>query len=152
MDWERFIKRYVWDDDRTPYLSPVARLTRRQADYEVYAYAIFVGVLLAVVGLASLLEPAPRPFALGIAAYAWTVVAAAIVLNVSKHVYAALYTGTAPVVAMAYGFAFGLHPNLAGVDHLVLLVFGLLWLAYAFRVLAITRAYPDMAEAPPGDG
>jgi hypothetical protein len=31
MDWESLFKRYVWSDVRTPYLVPVARLSRVQA-------------------------------------------------------------------------------------------------------------------------
>ena len=38
MNWESFVKRYIWDDDRTPYLVRISRITRRQADHEVYLY------------------------------------------------------------------------------------------------------------------
>lgn len=31
MDWEKHFKKYVWDDDKTPYFTPVLKLNRRQA-------------------------------------------------------------------------------------------------------------------------
>jgi hypothetical protein len=37
MNLEKYFKKYLWDDERTPYLVPVARMTRRQADYELHA-------------------------------------------------------------------------------------------------------------------
>ena len=46
VNWENLVKRYVWDDDRTPYLVPASRITRRQADYEIYAYTVFLGDLV----------------------------------------------------------------------------------------------------------
>jgi hypothetical protein len=38
LNWEKLFKRYIWDDDRTPYLVPASRMTRKQADYEIFAY------------------------------------------------------------------------------------------------------------------
>ncbi len=51
VNWEKLFKRYIWDDDRTPYFVPAARMTSKQADYEVFAYTIFLGSLLVIVGL-----------------------------------------------------------------------------------------------------
>ena len=60
VSWEKLIKRYIWDDDRTPYLVPASRMTRKQADHEIFAYTIFLGILLAIVCLAALPIPAGR--------------------------------------------------------------------------------------------
>ena len=40
---EKFLKRYVWDDEKTPYFTPSSKLNKRQAGYESLAYAIFAG-------------------------------------------------------------------------------------------------------------
>ena len=45
LNLEKYFKKYIWDDERTPYFVPASRMTRRQADYELHAYAIFVGIL-----------------------------------------------------------------------------------------------------------
>ncbi len=40
LDWEKLFKRYVWDDERTPYLTRVRNLSRVQAHYELSATAL----------------------------------------------------------------------------------------------------------------
>jgi hypothetical protein len=56
-------------------------------------------------------------------------------------VQAGWYCAAAPLVV--YGF----HPNLNTIDHAVLIGFGLIWLRYSLRVVAIARVYRDMPEA-----
>ncbi len=63
LDWEKLVKRYVWHDERTPYFTRVANLTRRQAHYELLAYEIFMGVLAGVLALAGAAQR-PMPAAL----------------------------------------------------------------------------------------
>jgi hypothetical protein len=45
MDWEKQFKKYVWDDDKTPYFTPVSRLNRRQASnaFSMVCAAIVLG-------------------------------------------------------------------------------------------------------------
>jgi len=147
MEWDRFVKRYIWDDERTPYLAPVRRLNRRQADYELFAYALFLGVLFTLFALASVLDATPDGGA--VALYAWSMILAAARLSLTKHVVAALYCASAPPAALLYFYVFGFHPNLAAIDHALLTAFGVLWLVYALRVVAIARAYPAMPEPSP---
>ena len=59
LDWEKLFKRYVWHDERTPYLTRVANLTRIQAQYEIFGYALFMGVLSAMLSIVTL-RPACR--------------------------------------------------------------------------------------------
>jgi hypothetical protein len=148
MNLEKYFKRYIWDDERTPYLVRVAKLTRSQADYEIYAYAVFVGVLFGVVTGGSLLSQDPQIRSEAVAVYGLTVVCAALILGFTKAVQAAWYCGVVPLVALLYFFLYGFHPNLSTIDHAVLIVFGLIWLRYSLRVAAIARAYPDLPEAP----
>ena len=60
---------------------------------------------------------------------------------------AAWYCALAPLVALLYFFLYGFHPNLNAIDHAVLIGFGLIWLRYSLRVVAIARAYRGMPEA-----
>jgi hypothetical protein len=145
-DWENLVKRYVWDDTRTPYFTRVARLNRVQACYELHAYAIFVGVLFAVATVAALSGRLPHGNAAIVPIYAFTVVCAAIVLGLTRHYYAAVYCAAAPLGALAYFAAYGFHPELASLDRVVMVVVVLAWLAYGLRVIAIARAYPSLPE------
>jgi hypothetical protein len=144
---EKYIKRYIWDDERTPYLVPVARMTRRQADYELHAYTVFIGVLFAIVGAGALLSQDPLIRSDAVAVYSLSVVCAAVVLGFTRLVYPAWYCAAAPLVALLYFFVYGFHPNLQTIDHVALIIFALVWLRYSLRVVVIARAYPNMPEA-----
>ena len=150
LNLEKYIKRYVWDDERTPYLVPVARMTRRQADYELHAYSVFVGILFGMVTGGALLSQDPQIKSDAVAVYGFTVVCGALVFAFTKAVQAAWYCALAPLAALLYFFLYGFRPNLSTIDHVVLIVFGLIWLRYSLRVVAIARNYPDMPQVSGG--
>jgi hypothetical protein len=145
-DWEKQFKRYIIDDEKTPYFTAVARLTRRQARYELFAYCLLTGVLYAMVGLASLSSGLPHGTAIGVPLYAFSLVIAAVLLGLTQRPPAAAYCATAPVAALLYFLQFGFHPNLGSGDMVLIVVLLLLWARYNFRVLAIARGFPDMPE------
>ena len=47
MGWYEYVRKYVWDDEKTPYFTGVAKLSRTQADKEIFAYAVLAGFLFA---------------------------------------------------------------------------------------------------------
>jgi hypothetical protein len=147
LDWEKMFKRYVFDDERTPYFTPAERLTRKQARYELFVFTVFLGVLFAVVSVASLSPDLPHRGAPGVSAYALSVVLAAVAFGVTRHPWAAAYCASAPLAALLYFLLYGFHPNLGAGDKVLLIVAVLVWLRYSWRVLAIVRTYPGM---PPG--
>jgi hypothetical protein len=146
MDWEKHFKKYVWDDDKTPYFTPVLELDRRQASNEIYVYALFIGTLFSVVALLANTGGLPHGRSFGVALYAFSVVCAAIVLGFTKHPVPAWYCGLSPLAALIYFFYFGFHPNSGAVDHVVILMLTGLWLRYSWRVVAIGRHFEDMPE------
>jgi RsiW-degrading membrane proteinase PrsW (M82 family) len=143
VNWEKLFKRYIWDDDRTPYFVPAARMTRKQADYEVFAYTVFLGSLLVIVGLAALGHAGGSD---AILLYVFTAIVSTVVLGITKHLYAAWYCGAAPVVFLLGLALYGFPASLAAVDHFVLIVFALIWLRYGWRIVGIAKAYPDMPD------
>lgn len=145
-EWEKQFKRYIIDDEKTPYFTKVARLTRRQARYELFAYCLLTGVLYAMVGLASLSSGLPHGSANGVPLYAFSLLAAAVLLGLSQHPYAAAYCATGPVAGLLYCLYFGFHPNIGAGDKVLIVVLLLLWARYNFRVIAIARGFPDMPE------
>ena len=60
MSWDKFVKKYVWDDNKTPYFVRVAKMTKVQARYEIFSYSLFLAVLFAVISVASLSDQAPQ--------------------------------------------------------------------------------------------
>jgi hypothetical protein len=144
LDWDKLFKRYVLDDVKTPYFVGVTRLTRTQARYELFTYSLLVGVLFAVIAVASLSTELPHRGALGVPLYALSLVCAALIFGMTRHPWAAAWCATAPVAALLYFLLFGFHPNLGTGDKVLLIVIVTLWLRYSWRVIAIVRAYPEM--------
>ena len=147
--WDRYLKRYVWDDETTPYFVPVSLLTRRQARYELAAFAIFLGFLFGVLALITLSPGAPGGRSAGMSLYSFTVVCGAVLLGMTQHHYAALWCSTAPPAVLLWLYAFADHPGLDTIDHVVIVAFALLWIRYGLRIIAITRGYEQMAEGEP---
>jgi SNF family Na+-dependent transporter len=132
LDWEKLVKRYVWHDERTPYFTRVARLTRRQVHYELFAYALFMGVLFGVISIATLPS--------WISLYAFSVCCAAIVLGTTRHPAAALWCALAPLAALGYFALYGFHPGFEIADKVLLTAVVLGGLLYSPRVVAVARA------------
>jgi hypothetical protein len=151
MGWFDQVKSYVWDAHTTPYLISVPRLSRPQAEKELFAYVVFL-TLVAAAGTVAVLVQAKlhgSPVLYAAALHGASVVAAALYLGFSADERAARYCITAPVAAFL-GFVTGtLNPNLSGMETLALAAFTLAWLRYSLRVVALARAYPDLPEAPP---
>lgn len=147
---DKYFRKYVWDDERTPYLVSVARLTRGQIEYELRFYAVITGVLFALVSLAALSNNLPHGDARGVSLYAFTQVCAALLLGMTRSAWAALYCASAPLAALAYFALFGFHASLGVADKVLLLGAMVLWVAYAVRLVAIARAHEGLAdrEAP----
>ena len=60
MSWDKFVKRYVWDDVKTPYFVATTKMNKVQAGYEIFAFSLFLVVLFLVISLASLSDKAPQ--------------------------------------------------------------------------------------------
>lgn len=101
--WEKYVKKYVWDDDSTPYLIPVGKLKRYQADKELLLYCAFL-IIPAGLLVAAFVSAAYRGnfgnLALGL--YGVAVLSAAAFLHYKKNVTAALFTITAPVLLLLH--------------------------------------------------
>ncbi len=145
------IKRYVWDDNKTPYFVAVPKMNRNQADHELFAYTLFIALLFAAISIISLSEAAPHGKSHGVALYCLSVSCTAVLFGVTRHVHAAYYLALAPLASLAYFFFVGFPPGLATIDELLLVCVALAFLRYSLRVVAIAKTYPDMPrDAPDG--
>lgn len=146
LDWESLFKRYVWDTRTTPYFTPVSKLTRVQANYEVLAFSLFIGILFAVVALGALTEEAMFGRSPLVGLYAFSVVAAAVVFNYTKLVWAAVYLAASPLACLAYVLLYGFGEERSRMDSLLVAGIVVLILLYAPRLIGVARAYPNMPE------
>lgn len=141
MDWPRLVKKYVWDDDRTPYFARAERLTPVQARSELFVYAFLLAMLASLVAMIAA-AGGGRAGPLGspaVALYAATVLLGAILLGATGHPVAAYYCATAPVAVGLGALAGVLRPGMVGGEQVVLAALSLLWFGYAARVVRIAR-------------
>jgi hypothetical protein len=146
LDWEGLIKRYVYNEDKTPYFTAVSRLNRRQAQSEVFVYTLLLAVLLGVIGVVALSPALPHGGAVGVPVYAFSVAVTAIAFGLTKHVAAAAYCACAPVAALLYFVMYGFHPDLGTGDRIFMIFLVLLWLRYSWRILQIAKAWPTLLD------
>jgi uncharacterized membrane protein len=151
MSWDKFVKKYVWDDTKTPYFVRVAKLNKVQAGYELFSYSLFLAILFGVISVVTLSDQAPQGRSEVVSIYAFCVVCGAIVLAMTKSSAAALVCASAPLAALLYFFLKGFPSGLGMIDHWVLVAAALGLLFYSLRVVAIAKAYPDMPDAAEGE-
>jgi hypothetical protein len=150
-NWYKYIKKYVWDDEKTPYFIAVGKLNKKQADYELFAYVCFISILFSV--FAIILAGAKSPYgqSYGATFYAFSVAISAFMLHLTKNIYPAIYCAFAPLAALLFFLLHGFHPNHDKSDGAVLAIFALLLAWYSWRrIIAIAHSYDDMPDA--GDG
>ena len=144
-EWEKLVKRYVWNDERTPYFTRVANLSRRQAHYELFGYALLVGVVGAVLSVALLSAELPHAGAGGVSLYAFSVCCSAVLLGATRHPWAALWCAGAPLALLAYFGVWGFHPALESVEKALLVTIVAAWLLYSRRAVAVARAWQELS-------
>jgi len=149
MSWDKQFRKYVWDDEKTPYFTPVANLNRRQASNEIFVYTVFIGTLFCVIALLANTGALPHGRSFGVALYSFTMVCATIVLGFTKNHFVAWYCGLAPVATLLYFFVLGFRPDSTTTDHVVILVIAALWLRYSWRIINIGKRFEDMPGPDP---
>jgi hypothetical protein len=149
MDWYGFIRKYVWNDEKTPYFVPVAKLSRTQARNEIFTYSVLLGAFFLIIGLLALLGVGFLAGSFGVAAYAFALCSSAIALGVTRHHAAAVICATGPPALLAYLLVNGFPPELHLLDKALIAAVALLLGLYAFRVVAIAKAYPDLPDRKP---
>lgn len=146
MGWYDSIKRYVWDEEKTPHMIPVGRLSQSQAKKELFVYTLFVATLFALATLIMLTgaKSGANFKSLGMAFYAFSVFCSAVILGMNKSHSAAVYSASAPLAAFLYILAYRLGPGLELIEKIGLLIFTLIWFRYALRIMAIAKAFPGL--------
>ncbi len=145
LDWEGLFKKYIWNEQTTPYLTAVPDLNQRQGKSEIFIYSLFLGVFFTVVALLSL-GKGQIQYGSGVGFYSFTVVCAAVIFGILKNYHAALYLSATPLVALAYLFLYGFSAERENVDTLIVAGVLLLLLRYSLRIVAVARAYPTFPK------
>jgi len=143
MDWEGLFKKYIWNEQTTPYLTAVPDLNQRQGKSEIFVYSLFLGVFFAVISLLTI-GTAQVQYGSGVGFYSFTVICASVIFGILKSYHAALYLSAMPLVALAYLFLYGFSSERENVDTIIVAGVLLLLLRYSLRIVAVARAYPTL--------
>jgi hypothetical protein len=148
--WEKFTRRYVWDEQKTPFFVAVRNLNQGQARSEIFLFALFLATPFAffLLGAVSHVMRTGAYAYLPVAMYAASVLAATGALCAWRSLPAALYCATAPLAVMLYFIVTGHGATLATVNHVAVLIALAACAGYTVRIVAIARAYAGMPEPP----
>ncbi|MDE0809075.1 MAG: hypothetical protein OSB69_07045 [Alphaproteobacteria bacterium] len=148
---QNFLKRYVWDDETTPYFIKVANLSRSQADSELFFFAIMLAILFGIATFTSITGQAPYGVSQAAAIYCFTIVSAAVLVGTVKNFYAAIYTASVPVVVILALLFLGFPKKMVLIDQVVLVAIDLALLYYMWRVIMICRVYNMLPRRAPAN-
>lgn len=149
LDWGNMFKRYVGNSTKTPYFVAVDKLTRVQANNEIFVFVLFQSVLLLLFTITSLSDRMPHAGHAVVPFVTLVLLGATVAYGASKAYVAAAAAALAPIAAALYCAAYGFHPNLGSGDKAVLIAGLLIWARYCWRILGIARRYDDMAPGGP---
>ena len=137
--WFSKVPGYIFDKQKTPYLTEAKNLTLAQSQYELAAYGVFVGSLYGIVGLAASLTYFKNndPIYLG-----WLMASIAVIYSifavVRKYELIGSYIiSVAPSVIVAYSLFEAFKNNSSLLTLTIFLCLFLLSLKYGWRVSRI---------------
>jgi len=154
MNWFANVGKYLWSREATPYFTAPEAMTEVQARHEVFAYAVLLGSVFAIVGIggvvAAFRNPAPAPllWAATCAVVLWACAA----LPRLRGTLAAWIVATAPAVLLVQFALSGFSPQSTGADQVLLVIIILVLLRYGWRIVRIARyqtGRPAHERAPP---
>ena len=158
--WEKYVKKYVWDGDKTPYLIRPEKLMRDQANKEVFLYCFFISTpaALIVVAFLSNLYGSGEFDNLGLGIYGTSILVSAILLHLKKNIIAAMYSFSAPLVLLTHFIINGFPPKLHFIEQTLMIIIVLLWMRYTLRITIIAKVYHNLpirdmnpwSKLPPG--
>ena len=137
--WFSKVPGYIFDKQKTPYLTEAKDLTLAQSQYELAAYGVFVGSLYGIVGLAASLTYFKNndPIYLG-----WLMASVAVIYSifavVRKYELIGSYIiSVAPSVIVAYSLFEAFKNNSSFLTLTIFLCLFLLSLKYGWRISRI---------------
>lgn len=145
-DWPKMFRRYVYDEEKTPYFTSVGKLNKRQARNEIFLYAFFLGMLFGLLGLVALSGKLPHGNAVGVPIYAFFTVWLAVMFAWTKNAMVGAACALAPVALALYLVMYGFPAKLGVNDKFLIGAVIAGWLVYSWRLVRLIARYPDMPE------
>ena len=137
--WFSKVPGYIFNKEKTPYLTKANELTLAQSQYELVAYGVFVGTIYAIVGLAAFLNYIENSSPLYLLWLLGSVAVIYSVLSVIKkyEVIPTYIISLAPAFIVGICFYDGVIESASFVTLTIFVCFFLLSLKYGWRVTRI---------------
>ena len=137
--WFSKVPGYIFNKEKTPYLTKANELTLAQSQYELVAYGVFVGTIYAIVGLAAFLNYIENSSPLYLLWLLGSVAVIYSVLSVIKkyEVIPTYIISLAPAFMVGICFYDGVIESASFVTLTIFVCFFLLSLKYGWRVTRI---------------
>ena len=137
--WFSKVPGYIFNKEKTPYLTKANELTLAQSQYELVAYGVFVGTIYAIVGLAAFLNYIENSSPLYLLWLLGSVAVIYSVLSVIKkyEVIPTYIISLAPALIVGICFYDGVIESASFVTLTIFVCFFLLSLKYGWRVTRI---------------
>ena len=137
--WFSKVPGYIFDKQKTPYLTEAKELTLAQSQYELTAYGVFVGSLYRIVGLAATLTYFKNNDPIYIA---WLMASVAVIYSIfavirKYELIGSYIISVAPSVIVAYSLFEAFKNNSSFLTLTIFLCLFLLSLKYGWRVSRI---------------
>ena len=137
--WFSKVPGYIFDKQKTPYLTEAKDLTLAQSQYELVAYGVFVGTLYAIIALAALLNFLNN---LNLIFLIWLFLSLAVIFsifNVIKkyEIFSSYIISIAPAIIVGFCIYEGILKDLSFVNLTIFACFFLLSLKYGWRISRI---------------
>lgn len=137
--WFSKVPGYIFDKQKTPYLTEAKDLTLAQSQYELTAYGVFVGSIYAIVGLASLLSVMEN---YNLIYFVWLLLSVSVIYSVFNvirkyEIVSSYVISLAPSVVILFSLHEAATKNSSLVSLTILVCFLLLAIKYGWRVSRI---------------
>ena len=137
--WFSKVPGYIFNKEKTPYLTKANELTLAQSQYELVAYGVFVGTIYTIIGLAAFLNYIENSSALYLL---WLLGSVAVIYSVFSvikkyEVISSYIISLAPSFIVGICFYDGVIKSASFVTLTIFVCFFLLSLKYGWRVTKI---------------
>ena len=146
--WFSFAKKYLWHEEKTPFHLSPSQMSKLQASNELKLFAIFEGIIagMIVFGIYSHFQHTGETGLFPALIYCLFLLFALFLMVKHKHLFAAIFCITPPLVIFGMILWFGFHPNNGFFEKIILSMFIAFWFFYSIRIIEISRCFHSLKD------
>ena len=137
--WFSKVPGYIFDKQKTPYLTEAKNLTLAQSQYELTAYGVFVGTIYGIIGLAAMLSIFENN---NLVYYVWLFASISVIYSIFNvirkyELFSSYLIAMAPSIIVGFCFYEALSKNYSLLSLTIFVCLFILSLKYGWRISRI---------------